>query len=420
MQKIGNEYCIQGIPLRQIAQAFGTPLYVYDAEKILAQIHALQSAFSRLPVGFRYAMKALNTQAVLQLIHRAGVGIDAVSIQEVELALRAGIPAPEILFTPNGVAFEEIAQAVSWGVAVNIDNISLLERFGQAYGDAVPCCVRLNPHISAGGHAKISTGHIDSKFGISILQLRHLQRVIQSWGIRVQGLHVHTGSDILDMEVFLQGARLLFEIAHEFPGLRFIDFGSGFKVAYRQGDVVTNINRLAERLGEAYATFVAEYGRPVEVWFEPGKYIVSEAGYLVVQVNAVKTTPATVFVGVNSGFNHLIRPMMYDAYHEILNLSRTEGPQRVYTVVGYICETDTFGTDRLLHEVQEGDLLVFLNAGAYGYTMSSNYNARPRPAEVLVYQGHPHLIRRAETIEDLLQTQLPMQWDVQGTPALTQ
>ncbi|MCX7606422.1 MAG: diaminopimelate decarboxylase [Bacteroidia bacterium] len=402
---------IQGIPLIDLAKTYGTPLYVYDAEKIAHQVHTLRAAFSSLPVRLLYAAKALSTQAILQLMHRLGTGLDAVSIQEVQLGLLAGFSPSDILFTPNGVSFEEIAQAVQLGVRINIDNISLLEQFGHQYGSSVPCCVRLNPHILAGGHAKISTGHIDSKFGISILQLRHLKRVIQSWGIRINGLHVHTGSDILDANAFLEMARLLFEVGVEFPELEFIDFGSGFKVAYRPGDITTDVNGLAESLKAEYEAFLRSYGRPVEIWFEPGKFFVSEAGYLLVQVNVVKSTPAAVFVGVNSGLNHLIRPMFYDAYHDIVNLSRTSGPQRVYTIVGYICETDTFGSDRLLHEVQEGDILAIKNAGAYGFTMSSNYNSRLRPAEVLVYRGRPYLIRRAETLEDLLRTQYLSIWE---------
>lgn len=412
MELRNGRYLIQGLDVEALAAQYGTPIYVYDAEKIQHQVELLHTAFRDLPVRIKYAMKALSTQAILELLRRLGVGVDAVSIQEVELALRAGFSPAEILYTPNGVAFEEIQQAVQMGVQVNIDSIPMLERFGEIYGDSVPCCIRLNPHITAGGHARISTGHIDSKFGISVLQLRHLLRVIHLWNIRVNGLHVHTGSDILDSGVFLQGARILFDIAESFPELEFIDFGSGFKVAYHPDDVVTDLKSLSEGLAEAYQDFIARYGRSVEIWFEPGKFIVSEAGILLVRVNVIKPTPATVFVGVNSGFNHLIRPMMYDAHHEIVNVSHPDRPRRIYTVVGYLCETDTFATDRPIAEVREGDILAILNAGAYGYTMSSNYNSRLRPAEVLIYRGTSHLIRRAETIEDLLQTQLPMQWEV--------
>lgn len=408
MEIINQQYCIQGIPLVELCMHYGTPLYVYDAARIEQQVKHMQQAFSNMPVQIKYAMKALNNQAILQLMRQWGVGIDAVSIQEVELALRAGFEPNEILFTPNSVGFEEIQQAVDYGVVVNIDNIAILEQFGDCYGSRVPCCLRLNPHIMAGGHHKISTGHIDSKFGISILQLRHLLRVVEHYQIRVEGLHVHTGSDILDADVFLQGAKILFEAAMHFPHLIFIDFGSGFKVPYKPDDVVTDLQQLSVRLQQAYEQFAEDYGRRIEIWFEPGKYLVSEAGYLLAKVNVVKTTPATVFVGVNTGLNHLIRPMMYDAYHEIINLSNINAAKRIYTVVGYICETDTLGWDRLLHEVRQGDILAICNAGAYGFTMSSNYNARLRPAEVLIYKGQAHLIRKAETLDDLLRNQLPL------------
>ncbi|MGD1842960.1 MAG: diaminopimelate decarboxylase [Thermonemataceae bacterium] len=406
MELVNHSYQIQGIPALEICQEFGTPLYVYDANQMTQQVESLKQAFKGLDLKIKFATKALSNLSVMKLFKKAGTGLDTVSIQEVELGLMAGYTPEEILFTPNCVSFAEIKKAVELGVVINIDNISILEQFGHEFGNRVPCCVRLNPHIMAGGNHKISTGHIDSKFGISILQLRHLQRVIETNKIKVTGLHIHTGSDILDTEVFLQGAHILFDIAKDFPDLTFIDFGSGFKVAYKKNDITTNINDLGKKLTKVFNKFCKEYGRDLEIWFEPGKYLVSEAGYLFVETNVVKTTPATVFAGVNSGMNHLMRPMMYDAYHSIVNVSNTEGAQRVYSVVGYICETDTFGWDRKLHEVREGDILAIKNAGAYGFSMSSNYNSRFRPAEVLVYEGKAHLIRQRETLEDIVRGQV--------------
>ena len=353
-----------------------------------------------------YACKALNNSNILKLLRNEGSGLDTVSINEVLLGLRAGFQPQDIIFTPNCVAFEEIQEAVKMGVHINIDNIAILEHFGAEYGDRVPCFIRLNPHILAGGNTKISTGHIDSKFGISVYQIRHLLRVIQTYNIKVCGLHMHTGSDILDAGVFLQGAEILFEAAKDFPDLQYIDFGSGFKVAYKAEDVTTDIAELGQSLTSRFKEFCKEYGRELELWFEPGKYIVSEAGYFLVKANVIKQTTATVFVGVNSGLNHLIRPMLYDSYHEIINLSSPAGKQRIYTVVGYICETDTFGWDRKISEVHEGDVLCFKNAGAYGITMSSNYNARFRPAEVLLLDGEAKLIRREENFEDLVRTEI--------------
>jgi diaminopimelate decarboxylase len=349
-------------------------------------------------------MKANNNLHILRLLRSQGCGLDAVSIQEVQLGLMAGFSADEILFTPNSVSFEEILEAVNLGVQVNIDNISLLEKFGHQYGSSVPCCIRINPHIVAGGTSHIQTGHIDSKFGISIHQLRHVSRIVEKEKIYVNGLHMHTGSDILDSGVFIRAAELLFDAATQFPNLEFLDFGSGFKVAYKEDDVVTDVDELGKVITERFKAFCAEYGRELELWFEPGKFLVSESGYLLVTVNVIKQTTATVFAGVDSGQNHLIRPMFYDAYHHIVNLSNPQGTPRIYTVVGYICETDTFALDRKLNEIREGDVLAILNAGAYGYTMSNNYNSRPRPAEVLIDGGMAKLIRRRETLNNILQT----------------
>ena len=397
---------IQGVPFDQIAEEHGTPVFIYDAEKIVKQIQTLKNAFSRQNLKIKYAAKALTNISILRLMKKNGVGMDAVSIQEAHLGLKAGFEPQEILFTPNSVSFDEIKEAVELGLVINIDNIAILESFGNTYHDKVPVCIRLNPHIMAGGNTKISTGHIDSKFGISIYQLPHLMREVKTHKLHVTGLHMHTGSDILDAEVFLRAADILFGVAREFPELQFLDFGSGFKVGYKPGDITTNIYDLGVKLGEAFDQFCLDYGRKLELWFEPGKYLVSEAGYLLVKANVVKTTPATVFVGVNSGMNHLMRPMMYDAYHAIGNISNPGGTQRVYTIVGYICETDTLAADRKLNEVREGDLLLIKNGGAYGFMMASNYNSRFRPPEVLIYNGKAHLIRKRETMKDLIHNQV--------------
>jgi diaminopimelate decarboxylase len=401
-----NQYTVGGVKLTDVANAYGLPLYVYDGGRIEQQYDKLINAFNTVNVKIKYACKALNNTAILKILKNKGSGLDTVSLNEIKLGLRAGYKPEDIIFTPNCVGIEEIQEAVQLGVHINIDNISILEQFGHIYGNSVPCCIRINPHILAGGNAKISTGHIDSKFGISVYQLRHVLRVVKTNNITVNGLHMHTGSDILDAGVFLQGAEILFDSAKDFPDLQFLDFGSGFKVAYKPGDITTDIDDLGEVLSERFKAFCKEYGRELELWFEPGKFLVSEAGYFLVKVNVLKQTTATVFVGVDSGLNHLIRPMLYDGYHHIVNISNPNGKQRIYTVVGNICETDTFGWDRKLDEVSEGDILCFLNAGAYGMTMSSNYNARVRPAEVLIYNGKHHLIRKRESFEDLISNEV--------------
>ncbi len=406
MELKNKKFSVQGIDLLTIAKQFETPLYVYDADSIKSQYNKLINAFPKTNIKLKYAAKALTNISILKYMRSIGAGLDAVSIQEVELGIMAGFKAEEIMYTPNGVSFEEIVEGVEKGVMLNIDNISILEQFGNKYKETVPVCIRINPHLMAGGNPKISTGHIDSKFGISILQTRHLLRVIKTYNINVTGIHMHTGSDILDAEVFLNGADLLFDVAKQLKTIAFIDFGSGFKVPYHESDVQVDMDDLGKKISKAFNAFCKEYGKDLQLWFEPGKYLVSESGVLLVKTNVVKTTPATVFAGVDSGLNHLIRPMMYDAYHDIINVSNTEGTKRVYTIVGYICETDTFGWDRQLHEVNAGDILAIKNAGAYGYSMSSNYNSRFRPAEVLIINGEAKLIRKRETMEDLTRNQV--------------
>tara|TARA_R110002012_G_scaffold114079_2_gene260550 strand:- start:188133 stop:189341 length:1209 start_codon:yes stop_codon:yes gene_type:complete len=397
---------VENTVLTSLAKKYGTPLYVYDADKIASQIKRLNDAFAGINLKLKYATKALSNVSVLKWMKKHGTGLDVVSIQEAYLGLKAGFEPKDILYTPNCVSIDEIVEAVDLGLMINIDNIAILEQFGHRYHNSVPVCIRLNPHIMAGGNSKISTGHIDSKFGISILQMRHLLRVIENYNINVIGLHIHTGSDILDSEVFLRGTDLIFEAAEDFPNIDFIDFGSGFKVAYKDGDITTDIEELGKEVSKRFKEFCKKRGKDLELWFEPGKFLVSEAGYFLSKVNVIKTTPATVFVGLDTGMNHLLRPMMYDAYHQIENISNPSDTQRVYTVVGYICETDTFGTDRRLSEVKQGDIIAIKNAGAYGFSMASNYNSRYRPAEVMVYDGKDQLIRKRESLDDLLRNQV--------------
>ncbi|MCH7398616.1 diaminopimelate decarboxylase [Belliella sp. DSM 107340] len=406
MELNNQSYQIQGLEMIELTKKYGTPLYVYDGEKILSQVKLLQEAFSSVDLKIKYATKALSNINILKLLKKAGTGIDAVSIEEVKLGMHAGFEPSEIMYTPNCVSFEEIQDAVELGVMINIDNIPMLEHFGKVYGNSVPICVRLNPHIMAGGNAKISVGHIDSKFGISILQLKHILKVVEAYGLNVIGLHVHTGSDILEAEVFLKGAEILFDAAREFRDLKFLDFGGGFKVAYKEGDISTNILDVGQKVSAAFKQFCLEYGRKLELWFEPGKFLVSESGYLLVRTNVIKSTPASTFVGVDSGLNHLIRPMMYDAYHGVVNISNPTGEQHIYSVVGYICETDTIAADRKMNDVKEGDIIAIRNAGAYGFSMASNYNSRLKPAEVLILGGKDYLIRERETFEDILKHQI--------------
>ena len=409
MELTSTGYTLGGVDLLSVAKEFGSPLYVYDADQIVANYHQLKNAFSGVDVHLKYACKALTNISILKLLKKEGAGLDTVSLEEARTGIQAGYEPSEILFTPNCIGFDEIRQAVELGLIINIDELSTLERFGSEFGGKVPCCIRLNPHIMAGGNSHISVGHIDSKFGISIYQVPHIKRIVENYGIKVNGLHMHTGSDILDADVFLRGAKLLYEAANSFPELEFMDFGSGFKVKYREGDVTADVEKIGAEIVASFKEFCKSYGRDLQLWFEPGKFLVSNAGFLLVDVNVVKQTTSTVFAGVNSGQNHLLRPMMYGAYHHIVNISNPKGTDRIYSIVGYICESDTFGFDRRLNEVRVGDILAIHNAGAYGFSMSSNYNSRPRPAEVMIYKKKAYLIRKREDLAYILQNQLEVE-----------
>ena len=391
--------------LLQLAEKYDSPLYVYDTAIIASQYKRITDAFKSVHhIQLNYAVKALSNINILRYFNTLGAGLDTVSIQEVDLGIAAGVDPQKIIYTPNGVSLEEIENVAKKGVQINIDNLSILELFGQKHPE-IPVCIRINPHVMAGGNSKISVGHIDSKFGISVHQVPHIKRVVKNTGMHINGIHMHTGSDILDIDTFLRATEILFDVAKQFASINFIDFGSGFKVPYKEGDISTDIEQLGVQLSDRFNSFCKDFGKEVTLMFEPGKFLVSEAGYFLAKVNVVKQTTSTVFAGIDSGFNHLIRPMMYDSYHHITNISNPTGRDRYYSVVGYICETDTFGSNRRISEISEGDILCFQNAGAYCFSMASNYNSRYRPAEVMIYENNDYLIRKRETFEDLIKNQ---------------
>ena len=395
------------------ANEFGTPLYVYQAEKIKEQYQKLAKAFSILDTKFFYASKALTNINILRYIKEIGGNVDCSSINEVKLALHAGFEPQKILYTSNGIAFSEIEEAVTAGVHINIDSLSNLEKFGKKYGHSYPVGIRIRPNIMAGGNLKISTGHDTSKFGIPVSQLDKIEEVVKATGLFIRTLHIHTGSDIKDPEVFVKGIEVLFELIPHFPELEVIDLGGGFKVPYKPGEKETDVELLAKKIKETFDNHpMAGYpektgtGKKFQLWFEPGKFLVSACGYLLAQVTVIKDTGPIVFAAVDSGLNHLVRPMMYDAYHHIENISNPAGAPKVYTVTGNICETDTFAADRSLPEIREGDYLAFYNAGAYGFEMASNYNSRFKPAEVMIKNNQALLIRKRDEFDDLLNNQV--------------
>ncbi|PHX74932.1 MAG: diaminopimelate decarboxylase [Chitinophagaceae bacterium] len=389
--------------LLNIANEYGTPLYLYDANCIRHQYKLLADTFRRNDTHIFYACKALTNINILRIILKMGGGIDCVSINEVKLAIKAGFEPNQIIFTPNSVSLDEYIEATDLHLNINIDNLSILEAFGNHFGGGYPVIIRLNPHIMAGGNIKISTGHVDSKFGISIEQGEEIKSIVSATGIQIKGLHIHTGSEIKDIDVYIKGLELILELAKEFPTVSIIDLGGGFKVPYKKDEQGTNMEALGEKVAEAFSRYEVETGKTFQLWFEPGKFLVSECGYFLVKANVLKHSPTRSFVGVNSGFNHLIRPMFYDAYHFITNLSNSQGELKTYNVVGNICETDTFAWDRELNEVRPNDILLFNNAGAYGFEMSSRFNSRLRPAEVLVDGEEHKLIRRRETFDDIIE-----------------
>jgi diaminopimelate decarboxylase len=403
-------YDIQGIQLTELADKFDTPLYVYDANKIIEKIGILRDSFEDVNIKIKYACKANTNLSILKLMRKHGVEIDVVSPEELRLALMAGYEGAQITFTPSGVSFDEIELAAEIGARINLDNLDVLEAFGKLYGNKKGALIRIKPHVFGGGNEKIMTAHPESKFGISIHQKDQILEIVKKYDMKIIGLHQHTGSDVKNADAFTQAASAILEMAKDFKDLEIIDLGGGFKVAYKDGDITTNMAELGAVLSSAFLNFCQEYGRPLQLWFEPGKFLVSEAGTFLTTANTVKKDPIKTFVCVNSGLNHLGRPMMYGAYHDIFNASNQDDSQQDdYRVVGYICETDTFSwsaegqqSERRMNTVNKGDIIAMKNAGAYCFSMSSQYNSRIRPAEVLVINGEAKLIRRRENFDDIL------------------
>jgi len=403
MERRENGFYTEGINIERLAAKYGTPLYVYSADKIRRQYELVKSALGPEKLRIMYACKALTNLSILRYIRKLGAGLDAVSTEELELGLMAGFRGEDIIFTPSMVGPEDYDFAVKKGVKINVGDLEALRYMGEKHA-GYPVCIRLNPHIYAGGHDKISVGHEHSKFGISIHHMEEILRTKNSLSIDVEGLHIHAGSDIESDEQYLRAIEVLFAQAVNFPGLKYVDIGSGFKVPYQGGTRGSDLQMLGEFVRKKRKELEGKLSRELMVFTEPGKILVSECGLFLATVASVKKGPNRTFAGLNTGFNHLMRPMLYDAQHLILNISNPDGPLVEYDVVGYICETDDFAKGRKLPELKPEDLVAFMNAGAYGFNMASNYNSKMRPPEVLIFEGKDYLIRRRENLNDLLST----------------
>ena len=367
--------------LLEIASKFGTPIYFYDGETIRTACRELKRS---LPgIKLYYACKANNNPEIVRLIHKEGFGIETVSPGEIAVAKRVGVSTSQMTFTCCSIDEKELVSVVKQGVRVYLDSLHQVEVFGKHF-PGKEISVRLNLQIGAGHHSHVITGGPDSKFCVDNTHLEELKKLAARYRLRIVGLHQHIGSNILSDTILLKAMRVLFDTALLFPDLKHLDFGGGFGVPYKPDEKKLDIKKFSIKAKKLISNFTKKYGKKVEMSFEPGRYLVAEAGNLLVEVNDVKYNPTKTFVGVNSGFNHLVRPAMYGSYHEIINLNNTSGKKEKVTIAGNVCESgDVFAKNRMLPKSTIGDILTIKNAGAYGYAMSSDYNSRPKPKEFL-------------------------------------
>jgi diaminopimelate decarboxylase len=397
---------LEGKVLVDMAKKYGTPLYVYDGNLMVRRFKELYYFIKWPKLRILYAMKANYNIAVLKLLKDHGAYLDAVSPAEVHLALKLGYSPGQILYTANNITDEEMHDVKKTAVLMNVGSLSRLEKYGRAYpGTGV--CLRFNPDVVAGAHEYVKTGGDLTKFGILLQDVPAVKKIANQYHLKIIGLHEHTGSGIAETENVYQSMKNLLSIAksEDFPYLRFVDFGGGFKVPYSPDEKRINYDKFGKKIAEIFSGFCREYGKELEMYFEPGKYIVAEAGSLVVQVNTLKDNRGRLIAGTDSGFPQLIRPVVYGAYHQIQNLSNPGGAVKKYDVTGNICETgDCFAVQRDLPEIREGDFLAVRNSGAYCYSMGGIYNLRPMPAEVLIVNGEDHLVTGRLSNEELAES----------------
>lgn len=385
----------------------GSPLYVYFEKEIYERIRELRTTLGKYShTQFLYAVKTNFNPHIVKIIIENGFGIDAVSVEEIKIGLLAGAHPKNILFTENNSTDDDMHEAMRLGVLINVGSLSRLEKVGMHYpGSSV--CIRFNPNVGAACHSTNITGGPDSKFGISFSEIENIKKIAQEYSLKITGIHEHIGSGWLDTKEPLLALDFITEIAKQFPDLEFIDCGGGFGVPYSPTEHRLDLTTLGEEIKKRIENFCKSYGKNIQLRFEPGRYVVAESGHLLTRVNTLKVSPEKkIFVGTDTGMNHLVRVAMYGSYHPIVNTSNPNGETKKYQVVGNICENaDFFAKDRDIPEIREGDILDIQIAGAYGMSMASEYQFRPRPAEILIDKtGEPRIIRKRQTFEEMIQT----------------
>ncbi|MFC1691407.1 diaminopimelate decarboxylase [Nanoarchaeota archaeon] len=412
MQIKSNKLILGGVSAEQLIKDFGSPLYVYEGDVIRDRINQLKSCIKWPKTDLHYACKANTNIHIMKILRKEGSYIDAVSPGEVQLALESSYDSKHILFTGNNASDEDLNFCIKNHVLVNLGSINQIHRYGKLAKNkktAKKVSIRINPDVGAGHHGHCITGGPDSKFGVYYNEIEEAQKTAKKYGLEIIGIHSHIGSGILDTETWLMAMDVVLGVAKKVKGLSFIDFGGGIGVPYKPEEKSLNLNEFGKAVTKKFSEFCKEYGKDLRLKLEPGRFLVCESGYLLCTVTNTKKTPAHKFAGTDTGFNHLVRPAMYGSYHEIYNASNSKGAKEKIVIAGNICESgDIFTQDehgpvgRSLPKIKEGDILAIANAGAYGYSMASNYNTRPLPAEVLVSKGKARVIRKRQKVEDLM------------------
>ncbi len=398
----------ENIPVEKLLEAYRTfksPVYVYEEAKILRQCDRVLSSLKDLPVKWLYAIKANDNPFIIEAINKKGIGFDTVSLEEVILCQAFTDNPADIFYTENSMTDEEMERAVEAGVVLNIGALSRLEQYLK-HPKTKECCIRINPAIGDGHHAKVNTGDPESKFGIRIGLLKDAVDLAAKYNKKITGIHAHIGSGIKEPENQIAAMKVMLELSEEFPDLRYINFGGGMPTPYRKADREFNIERFAELARQLLTEDLKKRPNGFEYFFEPGRWFVAEAGYLVTSVTTVKDQVETVYLGTDTGMHHLVRPPLYEAWHGVVNLNKMEAPHdQLYTVAGNICESgDILAFDRLLPETEIGDVLAICDAGAYGMTMASQYNRRSLPAEVMITEnGELKCIRPRLTADETVE-----------------